>query len=102
MDPGHGPEESESEYTSSSSESKGEDVEDTSLDLFISKSDVEANYKLMDRYFTPTKSSIVLSKQLSTREESRDESIAWRHLFTLCGNNDDKSETVAIIGLEHR
>ena len=100
MDPGHGPDESESEYTSSS-ESEGEDVEDTSLDIFISKSDVEANYKLMDRYFTPTKSSIVLSKQLSTREESRDESIAWRHLFTLCGNNDDKSETVAIIGREH-
>ena len=42
MDPGHGPDESESEYTSSSSESECEDVEDTSLDLFISKSDVEA------------------------------------------------------------
>ena len=66
MDPGNGPDESESEYTSSSSESEGEDVEDTSLDLFISKSDVEANYKLMDRYFTPTKSPIVLSKLRST------------------------------------
>ena len=28
------------------------------------------------------------------REESRDESIAWRHLFTYHGNNDDKSETI--------
>ena len=56
----------------------------------------------MDRYFTPTKSSIVLSKQLSTREESRDESIAWRHLFPFNGNNDDKSETIDIVRREHR
>ena len=36
------------------------------------------------------------------REESRDESIAWRHLFTLHGNNDDKSETIDIVRREHR
>ena len=38
---------------------------------------------------------------LVTREESRDESIARRHSFTWYGNNDDKSETVGIIGREH-
>ena len=27
--------------------------------------------------------------QQKTREESRDKSIAWRHLFTLYENNDD-------------
>ena len=31
---------------------------------------------------------------VTSREESRDESIAWRHLFTFDGNNDDKSETI--------
>ena len=38
---------------------------------------------------------------LDIREESRDESIAWRHLFTFDGNNDDKSETIGINGREH-
>ena len=32
--------------------------------------------------------------QKGTKEEWRDVSIAWRHLFTLDGNNDDKSETI--------
>ena len=36
------------------------------------------------------------------REESRDESTAWRHLFTLHGNNDDKSETIDIVKQELR
>ena len=33
-------------------------------------------------------------QNLAPREESRDESIAWSHLFTKHGNNDDKSETI--------
>ena len=36
------------------------------------------------------------------REESRDESIAWRHLFTLHGNNDDKSEIIDMNTRGHR
>ena len=36
------------------------------------------------------------------REESRDESIAWRHLFPFNGNNDDKSETIDIMRREQR
>ena len=38
----------------------------------------------------------------SIREESRDESIAWKHLFTLHGNNDDKSETMDMNTRGHR
>ena len=60
-------------------------------------------FVISDQAMADSKEGALVTKKwvLRGREESRDESIAWRHLFTLCGNNDDKSETVAIIGREH-
>ena len=54
----------------------------------------------MPVWVTQSLKKIALLIQL-TREESRDESIAWRHLFTSNGNNDDKSETIGIVRREY-